>query len=300
MKSESCSSEKQSAGGFVGGGIWKEGFHIITTTLLSLLLPLSFLLLARISAAHYLLAVPGGNAPLSSSTVVSFLFLYGNSVILYSLVSLVSVAALVYVVTGKRVNFFRHVSSSSSSSLDLIISLRSRLYTCWILLCALQVCVELGIEGSIAAGIDGCGFRKDNTSNFFLSKAIFFLGLHEVMRYWSTSIVKPVVDDTVLGYVKEEKLVERVAMAVSFGWLWWWRLRDEIDSLVVVAELKRELPEGVGLVDFIGWWLYYLTVLIGSFRILKGFIWVGMVMLFKKVEEEEEPSNNAQEIDEKV
>ncbi|KAF5931445.1 hypothetical protein HYC85_032318 [Camellia sinensis] len=83
------------------------------------------------------------------------------------------------------------------------------------------------------------------------------------MVYWSRTVVKPVVDDTVFGYVKEERWVERVAMAASLGTLWWWRLRGEIESLVVMVEVKRELLIGVGIADFVGWWLYYLTVTIG-------------------------------------
>ena len=71
-------------------------------------------------------------------------------------------------------------------------------------------------------------------------------------------------------------------MAVSFGSLWWWILRNEIDSLVAVAELKRELPEGVGVGDLIGWWLYYLTVSIAIIRILKGVIWHELVTLFRR------------------
>lgn len=276
-------------------GKWCETFRIVTTALLSLLLPLSFLLLARLSTAHYLVAVSGKFSigwP-EPSAVVSFIFLYANSTVLYFLISFVSVAAFVHVFLNGRVTTF-FISRSTTV-------LPARLYVAWILLFTLQVCVGLGLEGSIIAGIDGTGFSRETN---LVSRVIFFLGLHETMRFWSKSVVKPVVDDTVTGgyCVVEERWVERVAMAASFGSLWWWRLRDEIDSLVVVAELKRELPEGVAMVDFVGWWLYHLTVSVGVLRILKSAVWLGMVMLFRKVEggEEEASDHNYQEIDEKV
>lgn len=283
-------------------GKWCETFRIVTTALLSLLLPLSFLLLARLSTAHYLLAV-AGNFSIGwpeQSGLVSFLFLYANSTVVYFLISLISVAAFVHVFLNGRVtiSFFSSRPSWWSSAVP-------RQYAAWILLFTLQLCVGLGLEGSIIAGIDGTGFNRETN---FVSRVIFFLGLHETMRFWSKSVVKPVVDDTVTGgccCVVEEKWVERVAMAAGFGSLWWWRLRDEIDSLVVVAELKRQLPEGVAMVDFVGWWLYHLTVSVGVLRILKSVVWLAMLLLFRKVEEEEENNiatdhHDYQQIDEKV
>ena len=67
-------------------------------------------------------------------------------------------------------------------------------------------------------------------------------------------------------------------MALSLGGLWWWRLRDEVESLVIVAEMKREL----GVADFVGWLLYYLTVTIGMVRVVRGLMWVGMVLLGRR------------------
>lgn len=72
-------------------------------------------------------------------------------------------------------------------------------------------------------------------------------------------------------------------MTASFATLWWWTLRDEIESLVVVAEFKRELLMGRGLADFAGWWLYYLTVTIGMVRVVKGFMWLGMLFLWRRL-----------------
>lgn len=44
------------------------------------------------------------------------------------------------------------------------------------------------------------------------------------------------------GIIAEEDKtwVKKVAIAMSFGGLWWWSLRDEVESLVV---------------DFFGWWV---------------------------------------------
>lgn len=87
----------------------------------------------------------------------------------------------------------------------------------------------------------------------------------------------------VFGVDREETLVERVAMTASFATLWWWTLRDEIESLVVVAEFKRELLMGRGLADFVVWWLYYLTVTTGMVRVVKGFMWLGMLFLWRRL-----------------
>ncbi|EEF47261.1 uncharacterized protein LOC8267337 [Ricinus communis] len=252
-----------------------EPFHLLTTTLLSILLPLSFLLLARLSCYSYLLSIASDpTQPEPSSLLFSFL-LRSNPAILYFLVSIFSIATLLHGLTGRF-----NLLSYDSSSLAAGESQRHRLYTAWILLCTLQVCVGLGIEGSIAAGIDGHSFDIEKS---LLSRIIFFLGLHETMLYWSRTVVKPVVDDTVFGFGRDEKWVQRVSLAMSLGSLWWWRLRDEVESLVIVAEAKREMSMGVGMADLLGWWLYYLTVTIGMVRIVKGLMWVMMILLCRRV-----------------
>ncbi|KDP28265.1 hypothetical protein JCGZ_14036 [Jatropha curcas] len=247
----------------------KELFAICTITLLSILLPLSFLLLARLSCYSYLLSLVGSEPtqpPLNNFFIFS-LFLYGNPAILYFLVSIFSIVTLLHALTGKIT-----ILTESSGEFH-----RPRLYTAWILLCTLQVCVGLGIEGTITAGIDGYSF--DTGIHTLLSRVIFFLGLHETMLYWCRMVVKPVVDDTIFGVAKEEKWVQRVAVAMSFGGLWWWRLRDEVESLVIVAESKREISVGIAVGDFLGWWLYYVTVTIGMIRIVKGLMWIFMILL---------------------
>lgn len=99
-------------------------FHLFSINLLGLLLPLSLLLLARLSSALYLF----GLLPLSSSLLLS-LILYVNTPLLFLLVSFVTVSTLLHSLTGK---------SALPTKLPSPIS-RPRLYTAWIFLCTLQV-----------------------------------------------------------------------------------------------------------------------------------------------------------------
>ncbi|KAL2556585.1 uncharacterized protein Fot_01324 [Forsythia ovata] len=253
------------------GAAARDVFQILTTTLLGLHLPLSFLLLARLSTARYLLSVSDNYPTTKPNSLLCSIFLYTKPTILLLLVSLVSVAALTHGLTGK-IAFLR-------PSLEPVA--RHSLYAAWVFLCTLQVCVGLGIEGSIAAGVDGLRFAEKRS---LLCRVIFFLGLHETTLFWSRNVVKPVVDDTVFGYVKEEKWVEKVAMAFTFGGLWWWRLRNEVEPLVVVAEIKREFMISVGVDDFMGWWLYYLTVTIGMVKVVKGLIWAVTSLIWRRVQ----------------
>ncbi|XP_038694502.1 uncharacterized protein LOC119992000 [Tripterygium wilfordii] len=249
-------------------------FHVLTITLLSLLLPLSFLLLARLSCVNYLLA-----ATTTTTSKPSFLFsiiLYTNPALLYLLISIITITTLIHGLTGKLTI---HKDFSSSND-DLHQNYRPGLYTAWILICTLQVCVGLGIEGSIEAGIDGTSFGVERS---LMSRIVFFLGLHETMMYWSRVVVKPVVDDAIYGAgVKEEKYWWVGRVGIGFGSLWWWRLRDEVESMVVVPEAKRELLMEVEVADFIGWWLYYLVVTVGMVRVVKGLMWVGVVVLCRR------------------
>ena len=250
----------------------RELFYLLTLTLLSLLLPLSFLLLARLSSAQYYLQNLITWYYHSPPYLLS-LALHINPCILYLLVSIVSVASLIHGLTGK-ITLMRESPSTV---------LQPRLYTAWILLCAFQVCVGLGIEGSIEAGV----YDFDIDSSFgversLLSRVIFLLGLHETTQVWSKMVVRPVVDDTVFGVARKERWVERVAMAASLGTLWWWKLREDVETLVVMAEAKKEQLMDVGMADFVGWWLYYVTVTIGMVRVVKGLMWMCMICLRRR------------------
>ncbi|XP_027063741.1 uncharacterized protein [Coffea arabica] len=301
------------------GGSWREPFRILTTLLLSLLLPLSFLLLARLSTARHISAAAAATSLPSTDCrdddhLLCFLFLFhyfvNTSTIVCALVCLITVAAFVHCLTAGPPASLNVTSSNrrcqSLVSVEPDAFRRLRLYAAWIILCTLQICVGLGIEGSISTDA-GCSlmmrnFHSSPTPGWqerissLLSRVIFIVGLHETTHFWSKSVVKPVVDDTVMGcVVKEERWMERVGMAMSFGGLWWWKLRDEVDALAAaVWELimKKELQPtllvvqeqgagGLGVADLVGWWLYYLTVAIGSIRLIKGGIWLGMILLFK-------------------
>ncbi|CAO2826643.1 unnamed protein product [Amaranthus hypochondriacus] len=250
-------------------------FYVISITLLSLLLPLSFLLLARLSSAHYFLSLASLSPPKS---YLFSIFLNTNPNLLHALLSLITLSTLIHALTGRVSLITEHPGPI----------FRPRVHAAWIFLCTLQVCVGLGIEATIKAGFDGAGFGYKKS---MLSKLIFFLGLHETMIHWARTIVRPVVDDTIFGGTQEEKLVERWAVAALFGALSWWRLRDEVESLVVVVEVKREMLMNVGLGDFIGLWLYYLTVAIGMARIIKGIMWISMIILNRREIEDQEHYN---------
>lgn len=244
-----------------------QPFYVVSITLLSLLLPLSFLLLARLSSAHYLLSLASISPP---KTFVFSLFLNTNPNLLHALVSVISLAALIHALTG-RISLISELPGPI---------FRPRVHAAWIFLCTLQVCVGLGIEATIKVGVDGAGFDDGRS---MLSKLVFFLGLHETMIHWSRTIVRPVVDDTIFGGARHERLAERWALAACFGALSWWRLRDEVESLVVVVEVKREMMMKVGLGDFLGLWLYYLTVAIGMARIIKAIMWVSLAIFSRRV-----------------
>ncbi|PON61719.1 hypothetical protein PanWU01x14_143780 [Parasponia andersonii] len=249
--------------------------RIIAITLLSLLLPLAFLLLARIACTRFLLSQLLKEYELSYSTAFFSAFLHTNPAILYIIVSTVSIVTLVHTLTGKLTLL------SESQYVWSPLTLRPRLFAAWIFLCTLQVCVGLGIEGTVALDTDFSSFGTDRT---LFSRVIFFLGLHETMLHWSRLVVKPVVDDTIFGVVsRNEKWVVRGTMAGSFGSLWYWRLREEVESLVVVAEAKGEMLMEVGMADFAGWWLYYLTVTVGMVKVVKGLMWVGMSLFCRRV-----------------
>lgn len=248
----------------------RVSFYIFTLTLLSLLLPLSFLLLARLSYSKY---YPSTN---NNYNFILSLFLNINPALLQSLLSFITVTALVHGLTGQYLTL---VNGSSTA----------KLHIAWLFLCVLQVTVGLGIEAIVL--VSGASTNNDyyyygaainGRRSLLMSRLVVFVGLHETMFHWSRIIVRPVVDDTIFGVSKSEKWIENVIISVSFGVLWMWRLRDEIESLVLVIEIKRELLIGLGISNFISWWLYYLTVTIGMLRLVKGFIWFTKVLVCRR------------------
>ncbi|XP_010038290.2 uncharacterized protein LOC104426824 [Eucalyptus grandis] len=244
----------------------REPFHVLSTTLLALLLPLSFLLVSRLLRASFFFSFAPADHALEPISLLFSLFFDANPTLLLALLCTLSIATLVHCFTGYVDVFGRSTSSVCWPCL----------YMAWVLLCASQICILLGIKGSLVPGaVNSSSFSFEPNS---FSTALFFIGLHETMANWCRVVVKPVVDDTVLGFPREERWTERAAAAVSFGGLWWWRLREELESLVVVPEVKRELLMGIGAADFVAWRLYYLTVTIGLVKIVKGFMWLGLTL----------------------
>ncbi|KAM7277516.1 hypothetical protein ACFE04_019382 [Oxalis oulophora] len=188
--------------------------------------------------------------------------------LLYIFVSFISIAALINVLTG-RITLLTDSKRSNSNITHPWV------YAAWILLCTIQVTVGLGVEGSIAAGIGGYKFSGNEMS--LLSRTICFLGLHETMLFWSRMVVKPVVDDTIFDGCRPERWIDRVAIAASFSGLWWWKLRKEYESLVMVAGAKMEFE------FIISWWFYYLIATIGILRIMKSSVWLGKIFLCRRV-----------------
>ena len=116
---------------------------------------------------------------------------------------------------------------------------------------------------SIEAGLYDYDESSFNVERSLLSRVIFLVGLHQTTQAWARMVVRPVVDDTMFGVEREVRLVERVVVAASLGGLWWWRFKEDVESLVVIVEAKKEQLMDVRVNDFVGWWLYYLTLTIG-------------------------------------
>jgi len=253
----------------------KEIFYIFTFTILTLLLPLSFLLLAKFSDAQYYLQTLSWYHSPHHFPYALTLALHINPLILYVLVSLFSMASFIHVLTGKIITL-RDPSSPSSTVVQ------PRLYTAWILLCTFQVCVGLGIEGSIEVGLYDSDESSFGVERSFLSRVVFLVGLHQTTQVWARMVVRPVVDDTVFGVEREVRLVERAVVAASLGGLWWWRLREDVESLVVMVEAKKEQLMDVRVSEFVGWWLYNLTVTIGMVKVIRGLIEMATIFLCRR------------------
>ncbi|KAK9704770.1 hypothetical protein RND81_07G009800 [Saponaria officinalis] len=260
-----------------------QPIHMFSITLLSLLLPLSFLLLARLSTAHYLLSLTSLTPP---KTFLFSLFLHTNTNLLHVLVLVVSLAALIHALTG-RISLLTELPGPIS---------RPHVHLAWMFLCSLQLCVGLGVEATIEAGVNGPAFGVGRS---VISKLVFFMGLHETMIHWCRTIVRPIVNDTVYGHHRQETWPERWALAACYGLLSWWRLRGEVDSLVIVMEVKRDMMIKVGLGDCIGFVLYYLTVAIGMSKIVKGVMWFCMNFFWRRLVDDHLDDDHDLELEDK-
>ncbi|XP_073024326.1 uncharacterized protein [Primulina eburnea] len=258
-----------------------EAFRILTVAVLSLILPLSFLLLARLFVTRYIGLISSSHDSFNFCSI--FFFFSTQPIILQLMVFVITLSCLAHSLTGKLVFL-----PSQSSSEPFV---RPHLYVAWILLCVFHIYVGLGVEGSIEAGIDGCGLGQQRS---FVCRVVFFLGLHETMLFWSRMVVKPVVDDTFFGFSKAEGWTDNVLMGLSSGGLWWWRLREEVEAVVMLPEIL-----GIGVVGFVWWWLYCSTVAIGVVVVVKGCIFTSVIIFRGRnvLEGESRPDHHPQKLD---
>ncbi|XP_062109296.1 uncharacterized protein LOC133819906 [Humulus lupulus] len=260
----------------------RVSFRIITQTLLSLLLPLAFLNLAKIVFSRFLLSQLALITPTSSSQYPNYSPVFDlhtpNLAILYLIVSTISLATLLRTLTYDKL------------TTSLITTTALGHYVAWIFLLTMQVSIGLGL-GNNDLLLDSTITNSDylissvliRTDRTLYSKAIFFLGLHESTIHWSKLVVEPVVNDASFGVVwRKEDMVKRVMMSIGFWCLWCYLgLREEVEGLVFVAEAKWKLFDmDLGMADFVGWWLYYMTVMIGVVKVVKGLVWVAMSLFY--------------------
>ncbi|RZC51662.1 hypothetical protein C5167_020097 [Papaver somniferum] len=163
---------------------------------------------------------------------------------------------------------------------------------------SLQITVGWGIA-IVVPGVwpDPDEYGVDKRS-LLISRIIFYMGLHETMLHWASIVIRPIVDCKIFGGSRSEKWIEKAAISSGFGALWWWSLKDKVDTLALAVEIKRELLIGWGISDFINWWLYYLTVTVGVLRVVKCFIWFAKGLLFYR--RPQDSNNGSCEDDNKV
>lgn len=253
-----------------GGAAVKEGGRIIATTFLSLLLPLSFLLLARLSASRYFSSAMNDDREQVYSFFTSVFLHTKTTLILNFLVSAVAIEALFQGLNG----------GGDKDKTTLFVSERRRLHAAWVLIFLMQVCLSLGIHGTV----DGAEMSRFAAVGNLVSsrRVVFVLGLHEITVLWRRSVVAPVVGETMIEISANKggfSWVEEMVLAAAFGNLWWRSLRDEAEALVALPWVRAELEMDVEVADFVGWLLYYLTTVIGGVKVIRGLSWATLKIL---------------------
>ncbi|KAK4750915.1 hypothetical protein SAY87_004397 [Trapa incisa] len=257
----------------------KRLFHVLTITLLGLLLPLSFLLLARLSFVNFTSSLPPPSSSSHPSLHIPFplsLFFHPKSLNpVHAIVSLFCLSVLLHCLTGWTLFLAGPPPKTTAGGYH-------RLGLAWALLCTMHVSVGLGIEGSLATGIGSLQHLDSQWST--ATRAVVFLGMHETMVHWYRAVVRPVVDDTVYGADGGiRRWPEKAALAAAYGGLWWWKLRDEVESMITIPLVKKEMRIGLEMVDFGGWWLYYLTATIGMIRAVRAVLWAASRLVSRRV-----------------
>ncbi|KAK8934087.1 hypothetical protein KSP39_PZI014538 [Platanthera zijinensis] len=207
----------------------KQIFHGISITLLSLLLPLSFLLISRLATL------------LPTCKLIS--------AILFFLVFSLSFAGLLCSIACHSPTF------------------KAPKTVAWAILSLLQSCISWGIGamGSTALGPDG---RQGSGNVIWIKRMFFFVAIREIMMLWRGIFVKPVVDDTVYGEEREERGVDEVLAAVAFGVMWLWMLRMEMEPLMLYAGNESSGKETMGLNGFPLWLLSLTVAMTGILRVV--------------------------------
>jgi len=215
----------------------KHLFHTLSLTLLTLLLPISFLLLAKLTSSS-----PSSSLPPPPYAVLRLL------------VSFLAVSSLLYSLTG-------HFP-------------RPRTAIAWAVVVTFQVCISIGIEATISFGIKPL-VPSETSRLMWIERTVFFLGLYNTMLHWMRVFVKPVVDDTVYGVEVREGRADRVAIGVAFSSLWLWMLRGKVEPLVLAAGKGGLLDGFAGWEGFVLWLVSYSTVVNGMVRVVEVIFWVG-------------------------
>lgn len=249
------SDQKWRFGRELSSTVFIPSFHCLAFTLLSLHLPLSFLLMTKLTTAHHLISTSRA-APYHPISIVIALLVETNPPLLHSVLLFICLFALMETVTGRKV--------------------KPRLHVGWATLCLSQLCVGLGVE--VTTNVAGGLAMEENSVQTQLSWApqmLFFVGLYETALFWSRVVVKPAVDDAAAMTAAGERWVDRAAMGAAFGGLWWWKVRGE------VVKVSRDGLMGMEVVDLLCWSVYWAILVIGFVRLVKVPFWIVTALMIR-------------------
>ncbi|KAK8914509.1 hypothetical protein KSP39_PZI023825 [Platanthera zijinensis] len=220
----------------------KRSFHTASLIVLSLLHPLSFLLISR-----------QNSPPHPSSTPISVCF--------HILISSLSLSSLYSSISGHPLR------------------LKLPAAVAWAILCLYQACITFGIETTIREGFKppkNTTCTGDHETR--LKSALLFIGIYDQTILWRRKFVKPVVDDALYGKESEEWGAERLMTGAGLGVLWVWLLQGELGTLVL-ATGEGGLRRAAGCSGFVVWMVGFVTLMAGFVRAVEMIVWVVSVAL---------------------